>query len=452
MRSNIQNRRRSLVILCFLSASCSSGFSAEIRLVGDGTADETQAIQSAIDAGIGDLHFPRGVYRITKTLTVDLDKTGPTSFNSIGTATIIMDAPGPAIRFLGSHEGTAAPDTVTDNVWKNQRAPMVTGLEIIGNHPEANGIEATGTMQLTVTRTILRKLHHGIHLTNRNRNIIVSDCHIYENSGIGIFYDDVSLHQSNIVGCHVSYNKLGGIVSRAGDVRNIHIGTCDIEGNMGGPDSTPSANIELNCIGGSVAEVAITGCTIQHDHISPNSANIRFIGESKPLTFTEELRHGHVTISGNVLSDVQTNIEITNARGVSITGNTIWKGFTNNLIVTGSENIVLSGNTFERNPRYHYSDGAGAKNAIRFENCTGLLINANLIHEVHTNDAGLVLKSCKKANITACSILDCQTAGVLIEDCQQSQIQQCVITPPNGAGDDWKPERVIESRDVKAMN
>ena len=70
-------------------------------------------------------------------------------------------------------------------------------------------------MELTITRVHVRKVLHAIHLVGNNRNIILSDCHLYENGGIGVFYDNVNLHQSNIVGCHISYNDGGGIVSRA---------------------------------------------------------------------------------------------------------------------------------------------------------------------------------------------------------------------------------------------
>ena len=110
---------------------------------------------------------------------------------------------------------------------------MIDGLAIEGAHADAEGIEARGTMQMTISRSHLRKLKHGIHLAGNNRNVLVDACHIYENSGIGIFYDNVNLHQSNIVGCHISYNDGGGIVCKGGDVRNIHIGTCDIESNHG---------------------------------------------------------------------------------------------------------------------------------------------------------------------------------------------------------------------------
>ncbi len=358
---------------------------------------------------------------------INLDKTGPITISGDGTATIVMDGPGPAFRFIGTHEGTASPKTVKANVWKNQRTPMVDGIEIIGSHLEANGIEATGTMQITITRVVLRKLHHGVHLVKRNRNVLIADCHIYENNGVGIFYDKVNLHQSNIIGCHISYNKLGGIVNKGGDVRNIHIGTCDIEGNMGGPDSTPSANIELDSRGGSVAEVAIVGCTIQHSHDAPNSANIRYHGESTPRPFTEETRHGHLTISDNVLSDVQVNIEITNARSVAITGNTAWKGFAHNLKISGSESVVVTGNMFDRNPRYHYSDGADSKNAILIENSKGVTFSANHITNITHEEAAVNVQNCQRVNITNCTILDSSPIGILLKETSESRVSGCLI-------------------------
>src|SRR5205085_11225813 len=52
---------------------------------------------------------------------------------------------------------------------------------------------------------------HGIHLVKRDRNVIVADCHIYNNTGAGIFFDGVNLHQTNVHGNHISYCKQGGV-------------------------------------------------------------------------------------------------------------------------------------------------------------------------------------------------------------------------------------------------
>jgi len=199
--------------------------------VGDGKSDDSGAFQRAIDSGCGDILVPRGRYRFDKTVVAELDRVGPLSIAGAGTATIIMAVPGPALKLVGTHGGTASPATVEDNVRLNQRMPIISGLEIVGAAPEACGIEATGTMKATFSKLLIRKALHGIHLTKRNRNVIISDCHIYENRGIGVYLDHVDLHQINVGNSHISYNDGGGVVQRGGAVRNLQIGNCDYRGN-----------------------------------------------------------------------------------------------------------------------------------------------------------------------------------------------------------------------------
>ncbi|MDA1276499.1 MAG: right-handed parallel beta-helix repeat-containing protein [Verrucomicrobia bacterium] len=414
------------------------GFGAK----GDGKSDDTTAIQKAVDAGAGEIRFLRGVYRITRPIVIDLDRVGPTSIGADGPARILMNGPGPALRFVGTHEGTAGPGTFKDSVWERQRSPMVDGLEIEGAHPEACGIEASGTMQLTVTRVVIRKALHGIHLVNRNRNVIISNCHIYENRGVGVFYDRVNLHQSNITGSHISYNKAGGIVIRGGDVRNVHVGSCDIEGNMGGSDSEPTANVLLDSTGGSIGEIAIVGCTIQHEHTAPNSANIRVNGGSAAVQFTPETRHGNITIADNVLSDVQMNIDLQNTRGVTVTGNTIWKGYTHNLRVANCSSIVVANNVFDRNPRYHYGDGSSAKLGLVFSDSDGCTMSGNHVQGVGDIPAAVEVQRCRRFNITDFTILDFGKCGLLLDGVSNSRVSDCLIRDDSSGNADSQSIRV----------
>lgn len=396
--------------------------------VGDGKADDTAALQKAVDSGVGGVRFGKGTYRITKPIVIDLDRIGYTSLLADGTATIVMAGPGPAFRFIGTHGGTADPKTVKDNVWNNQRTPMVDGLEIVGAHEEACGIEADGTMQLTVTRVVIRKALHGIHLVNRNRNIIIANCHIYENRGAGIFYDDVNLHQSNITGCHISYNDRGGVVSRKGNVRNIHITGCDIEGNMS-TETEPTANVLIDCRGSryGTGEVAITGCTIQHNNPSPNSANIRIIGRSDPGPKQKLVREGNVTITGNVLSDVKVNVHLKDCRGVAVTGNTFWQGYTHNLLVEDCTNIVVGPNNLDRNPRYDYGNTKDANNSVVFRNCADCTLSGLHVTNVWRDPAGVLLENCRRMNVTDCTILDCDNVGLLLKNVSHSRVSDCLI-------------------------
>ena len=420
--------------------------------LGDGAADDSDAIQRAVDSKQGQIVFPKGVYRLTKTITVDLDKLGPTSISSDGTATIIMAGPGPAFRFIGTHEGTASPHTVKENVWENQRSPMVDGLEIVGDHAEACGIEATGTMQITLTRLTIRRALHAIHFTKRNRNVIVSNCHLYENRGAGVYYDHVSIHQSNIIGCHISYNAGGGVVVDKGDIRNIQIGTCDIEGNMGDENSKPAANVLIDSEGAMVGEIAIVGCTIQHDHNAPGSANIRINENARIRPHSKEHRDGNITIADNVLSDVQTNIEITSARGVTVTGNTMWKGYTHNIRVDDCNNILISNNVLDRNPRYHYGDGSTAQVGMLFTNCDGCTISGNHINGTGDERVAFEVRDSRRMNIVGCSILDYSTTGLLLKNVSDSRVSDCLISTDLPDSENAQALEIIGGKDNQIVN
>ena len=408
---------------------------------GDGKADDTAAIQRAVDSGAGDVRLARGVYRVTRPIVVELDRVGPVALAGGGTARIVMAGAGPALKFVGTHEGTADPPSVKPNVWERQRTPMVDGLEIVGEHEQACGIEATGTMQLTVTRTVIRKALHAIHLTRRNRNVLIADCHLYENRGAGVFYDHVSLHQSNITGCHISYNGAGGIVCRGGDVRNIQVAGCDIEANMD-PKGPPTANVLIDCSGegAGIAEVAVTGCTIQHSNV-PGAANIRYLGAD-----AKDRRWGHFTITGNVLSDVRWNIDLVKARGVTIVGNTFWMGFDGDLRAEDCSNVVVGANAFDRNPNYNYGRSMEAKGGVLLQRCQDCSLTGLHLNGVHGNPAGLILRECRRTLVANCTILDCENAGALLEGVSDSRLTGCLIRNDLAPAAPWRALQIRGGR------
>ena len=414
---------------------------------GDGISDDASAIQKAVESKTGTIRFPAGVYKLSKSIEVDLDKVGWTSFVGEGTAQIVMTGPGPAIRFLGTHEGTADPASFKENVWEKQRMPRVSGIEIVGGHPEADGIEASGTMQLTIESVLLRELRHGVRLVKRNRNVLISACHIYHCRGVGVYLDHVNLHQTNIVGSHISYNGGGGVVVRGGEVRNVHISGCDIEANMD-LAGEPTANVLFDSTEGSMAEGAIVGCTIQHARTTPerNSANIRILGKGVFTTKgkQQEVNCGHITIGDNVLSDIQTNIHLSGARGVTITGNTFWQGYAHNLLVEDSSQIVLGANLMERNPMYGYTDEA--KNNVVFKNCRDCTISGLQLHNVQDSEAGMTLTDCRRMHVTGNTILDCDKIGVLLTNVTDCRIAENVIRDDRREGESV-PIKAVGGRD-----
>ena len=398
----------------------------EFGAKGDGKTDDTAAIQKAIESGAA--IFPKGTYRITATIEIHLDQTGPVSLSGEGSARIVMTGPGPAIRLVGTHAGSAAPSTFQPGVWLQQRSPHIRGIEFTAEHPEADAIEAKGTMQLTITDCIVHQVRHGIHLIGLNRNVLVSACHIYANTGCGVFLDHVNLHQINVIGCHISYNGGGGVVTRGGAVRNLHIGTCDIESNMAS-QSPDTANVLIDCREGNAGEVAITGCTLQHNSKSPGSANIRFIGAG--LTSTKDLtptKEGNLTITGNVFSDVMVNVHLQDVRGATITGNTFWEGFEHDLLLERCQVVVVGPNDFDRNPRYVVDGNWGKEqNGIVLRECEDSKLEGLLVKGVWHKPAAVLLEKCKRTTVQNCSIFDSDGAGLLLRECERCVVSGCVI-------------------------
>ena len=419
-----------MILGCFTSLGNVSAQTADLlqalAKVSDGRSDASPILQQWINSGIGHYQLASGTYRLERTIEIDLSRTGYVTLEGSSASQLIMAAAGPALRFTGSHSKSADPAGFSQTVWDKERMPSVRGLAIRGAHPEADGIEASGTMQLTLSELHLRKLRHGVHLVNNNRNVLIDACHIYENHGIGIFYDNVNLHQSNIVGCHISYCDQGGIVSRQGNVRNIHITGCDIESNMSA-DAEPTANVFIDCresIAGT-AEVAITGCTIQHNDRGPQSANIRIIGLSKPSPTSGKVQEGHITITGNVLSDVQTNVWLESCRGVTLTGNTFWMGFEHNLLIDDCSHIVMAANNFDRNPRYDYGIAKTAKNRLLVRNSQDCTLTGLHISQV-IKSAALKLENCQRFNVSGLTILDCDL-GLQLTNVTRSLFSSCLI-------------------------
>jgi hypothetical protein len=402
---------------------------------GNGMADDWAAIQNAVDGVFGTIYFPPGTYRISRPIEIDLrriaatrpERFGLTSIRGDGVVRVVMAGEGPAFKFIGSHAGTADPKTVKNEVW-GERMPMIEGIEIIGEHKNSDGIEASGTMQLTLSKLLIRRCRHGIHFTDRNRNVIIANSHIYQNHGTGIYMDEVNLHQINVIGCHVSYCDEGGIVCRGGEVRNLQITGCDIESNQG-EQSPPTANVLIDSTGGSNAEVAITGNTIQHNHNAPGSANIRIKGPSarRVKDAGEELRDGHVTITGNVLSDVKVNVHVDGARGVVIAGNTFWTAYENNLLVEHSAYVTVGANNFDRNPRYASEEKPETTNAIVFRDCADCTLSGFTLSLTRRAPAAITLEKCNRVNLTGATILDSDDVGLLMKDVTNSRVAGCLI-------------------------
>ena len=408
--------------------------------MGDGLTDDAGAIEHALrDGGDGVLEFPRGEYRITRTISFDLAKTKALAIHgSGGTARVLMHGAGPAFEFLGHHGGSADPLSFKPEVWVRERMPTVSQIEIEGKHPEADGLRFIGVMEPTLTGVLIRRVRNAIHLTERCRNVLISHCHLYHNTGIGIWMDRINLHQTNIIGNHISYCRLGGIRIENSEIRNLQITGNDIEYNnyrafnMPEAADVPTAEIYIDCSkGGTVREGTISSNTIQATY-SPNGANIRIIGGAS--------EHSHLAgmwcISGNLIGSQETNVHLTLTRGITFEGNYVYSGHHRNLVCDNCQNIVIGANCFGHNPDYKEKELCTGIRLVDCKNCTltGLQIQDAQAGEhtvagvVPIKRQGLVeLVRCRQMTLTGIQILEGSPFGLYLEDCSETMLTGCSI-------------------------
>lgn len=405
---------------------------------GDGQTDDTEALQHAINDGEGQLTLERGNYRITKTLVIDLAKRGRTGIDGCGgTAKIVMAGAGPAIHLLGTHGKSADPNDFAPQVWQQERMPTIANLEIEGAHPEADGIRIEGVMQPTLTGVLIRQVRTAVHVTKRSRNVLISHCHLYHNTGVGIHFENVNLHQAIVIGSHISYCRLGGIRVENCEVRNFQVTGNDIEYNnnrahkLPDADAIPTAEIYIDVGQGSIREGTIASNTIQATY-SPGGANIRMIGAGQDKNH----KMGMWTISGNLIGSQHFNVWLTSVRDVTLSGNMIYSGHGRNLLVESSRNIVASGNCFGHNPDYTQAELC---TGIRLVDSSDVSVSGSVIEDCRVGqhtvaDAiaierkGLVeIVRCQRVNVSGVEVLNGTPTGISLEDCSDTLITGCTV-------------------------
>lgn len=421
------NTPRICCVFLLLPLSLVSLKAADVRnfgAVGDGAADDTAAIQRAIvETTDGSVEFPRGDYRITRTIEIKLAEDGRTSLDGRGgVARVTMAAPGPAFRFIGTHTGTADPAGFKPQVWQRERMPQVDGLEIVGAHAEADGIEFVQVMQPTLHGVLIRDVRNGVRLTTRNRNLLIDACHIYHNRGVGVLFDRVNLHQAIIQGSHISYNKGGGIKVVGGEIRNFQITGNDIEYNYD-LDAEQSADVWFDLREGSLAEGTIASNTIQA-RPSPGGANIRMVGPERPEQRTQM---GLWSITGNLIGSQTVNVHLENCRGIAITGNHIYTGNERTMVVEKSRHIVVGQNSLDQS---HNFDG-NATNGVTLRDCDGVVLSGLILDRAASGSAdsggAIEIFNCRETTITGCQIFEPKFRGIYIVDSRNTRVADNLV-------------------------
>jgi len=392
--------------------------------VGDGTIDDSDALQHTLEAGDGILRLNKGTYCITRPILIDTTKTGYGAvIGEAGTSRIVMAGPGPAIRIVGDHRGTARPHTYQPHTWEKERFPNISGIEIVGEHPEAVGIELRKSTKTTISRVLVRKCRHGIRLMERNRDFVLSDSHLFDNSEYGLFFDRCNLHQIIVHGNHISWNKKAGIKSLDGDVHNLQITGNDIEyNNNPGVDQSPhgeptGAEIWFEAPHGVISEVTIASNTIQAT-VQPGGANLRIFGSGEASPRGARL----ISITGNVLGSQMRGIELRHAHRVAVSGNTIYGSDELSFLAVDCSGIAVGANSIA----WRNLETDPPRDGFRFDECDNCSLNGLVTHKLGygtaEKGAGITMIRCTDMAISNCQLNDVRVRGIELQDCLRCRI------------------------------
>jgi parallel beta-helix repeat protein len=378
----------------------------EFGAKGDGRTDDTAALSHAIQRGDGHLIFPRGDYLISRPLYIPLELHGRVCIDgSGGTAKLLMNGPGPALHLVGTHKKNALPTNVASGVWQTERLPTIQSLEIEGRHPQADGIRIEGAMQPTLLGLLVRRCRHGIHLVNRDRNVLIANCHVYDNSGAGVFLDHINLHQINITGSHISYCKQSAVRVEGGEIRNLQICSNDIEYSH--DPNTESADILLDARNGTIREGTIVGNTIQANQ-SPGGANIRFVGVGQG----NRTAVGMFAITGNLIGDQMTCIHLKSCRGVALSANCIYGGADHAIWAEDVEHLVIGPNSIDHNSDYK----GKTTDRVRLRGCRNVTMSGLILQHTFEPltevEASVDIEGCSNVSLIGCQLLGVRRRGL----------------------------------------
>jgi polygalacturonase len=283
-------------------------------------------------------------------------------------------------------------------------------------------------MQPTLSGVLIRRCRHGIHLVTRDRNVLIAGCHVYDNSGVGIFLDRVNLHQTIISHSHVSYCKQAGIKVAGSEVRNIQIVGNDVEYNYD-DKAEGCADVVFDCREGTVREGTIVGNTIQSRR-SPGGANVRLLGVGKG----DPNAVGLLAITGNLIGSQAAALHLVACRGVVVSGNSVYSGYDHALLAEESEHLVVGANSIDHNPEY----AGSSTDRVTLRKCRNVTLTGVLMQHTRPaereHEASVLVEGCENVSVTGCQVLGARLRGVVVRDSAVVRVSDCTVRPGDGKG------------------
>jgi hypothetical protein len=242
---------------------------------GDGSTDDTVAIQSAITAAAGrPIVVPPGIYVITSSLTYNTTTTDKPGLQLFGAGMLHTVFDNRVARgTLFSINGSVSLSNFQKGGWLRDFSIVTTT-----SPQSSHGIELKGAWYYTLERLRITGLTgDGIRLTSvlgdpdAPSNITIRQCEIRSNRGIGVNFNSssgiintggVEISGSQIVsnaGGGVQYIGIEGIIANSSIAYNGGFGGLHIKYNAGGPAALSVRNVEFDNNSGTHVKIDAGG-------------------------------------------------------------------------------------------------------------------------------------------------------------------------------------------------
>ena len=302
-----------------------------------GSESDDKVIQKAFGNANGQVvSFESGrEYLIEKTVVAKAEKVRGIKGNN---ATLVLNNDITGLRYEGTLTGNANPGSLNNReLDKKESNAFIERLRVTSkNGYEGNGIEIEKLLSANIEACHTFNLKNGIIVKGWNRNLIFENCHVRDNLENGLSFENVNLHQLNMTGMHIGYNK-NGISIIDGEIANWQMSACDIESNSSSSYGQPESLINIETTEGGTTgmwEVNFSGLTIQgHGNNTKPLINID-VKEAELAYFA--LGSSHVSNSGNGQPLIYINggwkVGISNVtmKGVEVASGSIVLGDNNN--------------------------------------------------------------------------------------------------------------------------
>src|SRR5690606_17777712 len=146
--------------------------------------------------------------------------------------------------------------------------------------------------------------------------------------------------------------------------------------------------------------------------------NVRILGQVGAVPATARL----ITIVGNVLGSQETNIEMSFADRVTVTGNTIYDGTRISIAAADSQHVVIGNNSLAWSAP---TDGR-MNGGVQMVRCTASILNGLVFDgsQHGNNDSGACIEliGCRDTAVTGCQILRPATRGIWLDGCEYCKV------------------------------